>query len=513
VSGSVLDEAARALEQLRLGLPDLRPRARITHLGRVLRSGDGVAVAAGLDRPRAGELLDVCGVPARVESISGDAMRLVLLGASETVGPGAPVRRQGRILDVPVGLELLGRVIDPLGRPLDGGGPLATRRRVPVEQPPVPLVDREPVSRPLRTGVLVLDTMIPVGRGQRQLVVGDRATGKTEICLEILATQEDVIPIYVAIGRRGAEVATSVEQLAQAGALDRGLVLAADADDPPGLIHLAPYAAITIAEDLMLSGRDVLVVLDDLTTHAHVHRSLSLLLRRPVGREAFPADVFYAHARLLERACQLGERRGGGSLSVLPIVETQSGDLTAFIPTNIVSITDGQIRLDAALAAADQVPAVDVGLSVSRVGGKAQPAFLKRAAGQLKTDYAQFLELEVFARFGSRLESVAQRRVDWGRRVRRALRQDPGETLSWAETLGIALLLACPAVVDVPLTELRECLRRGLAAMRAEIPAAWRDLEQGRQPVPEYLVTLKEIAQRELAASVPAADAGEEGGA
>jgi len=453
VRSSALDEAARTLQELRVGLSELRPRAQVTHVGHVVRSGDGVAVAAGLE-----------------------------------------------ILEVPAGPELLGRVIDPLGRPLDGRGPLGTRRKVPVDRPPVPLAEREPVSRPLRTGVLVLDTMIPVGRGQRQLVVGDRATGKTELCLEILAAQEDVVPIYVAIGRRGAEVATNVEQLTQAGALERGLVMAADADEPPGLIHLAPYAAIAIAEDLMFSGRDVLVVLDDLTTHAHVHRSLALLLGRPVGREAYPADVFYAHARMLEQACQLGEARGGGSLTVLPIVETQSGDLSAFIPTNVVSITDGQIRLDAALAAANQIPAVDVGLSVSRVGGKAQPSFLKRAAGQLKTDYAQFLELEVFSRFGSRLESTAQQQVDWGRRVRQALRQDPGQSHSWAETLGLAMLLSCPQLVRAPLDQLRDCLQGALAVMRAEVPAAWRDLEGGKQPVPEYLVTLGNIARRVLEA-------------
>ncbi|MEZ6184068.1 MAG: F0F1 ATP synthase subunit alpha [Planctomycetota bacterium] len=491
---------AEALERLRRGLDRARPRVDLVRLGRVIRAGDGVALATGLDEPLAGELLDVNGVAARVDAITRDVMRLVLMGDPEQVEAGDPVRRLGRVLDVPAGPELIGRVVDPLGQPRDGQGPLRARRRVLVDGPPIALEEREPVSRPLRTGVFVLDTMIPVGRGQRQLIVGDRSTGKTELCLDVLAAQDpDMVAIYVAVGRRGAEVAANVEWLRAAGVLERGFVVTSDADDPLGLIHLAPYSATAMAEDLMRAGRDVLIVYDDLTTHAHVHRSLALLLGRPVGREAFPADVFFAHARLLERATQLGRASGGGSLTALPIVETQAGDLSAFVPTNIVSITDGQIRLDTALAAADQIPAVDVSLSVSRVGGKAQPQALKRVAGPLKNQYAQFLEFEVFARFGSRLESEAQQLIEWGRRVRRALRQERGEALGWAESVAQVLALNTDAVAQIPVDELDDALDRALAAMRERDPAAWSELEQGHLPPQAQLDAMKEAAQTALA--------------
>ena len=493
--------AQRALDVLRGHLPQLEPAVDLTRLGRVTRAGDGVALAIGLDRPRSGELLDISGVPARVEALEGQTMRLVLLGEPALVQAGAPVRRLGRVLDVPVGHELIGRVVDPLGRPRDGLGPLRTRRRVPVESPGSPLADREPVSRPLRTGVFVLDTMLPIGRGQRQLVVGDRATGKTELCLDILAAQSaDVVSIYVAIGRRGAEVATSVAWLREAGVLERGVVVASDADDPLGLIHLAPYSATAMAEDLMRAGRDVLIVYDDLTSHAHAHRSLALLLGRPVGREAYPANVFFAHARLLERATQLGQAAGGGSLTALPIVETQAGDLSAFVPTNIVSITDGQIRLDTGLAAANQTPAVDVGLSVSRVGGKAQPAALKRLAGPLKNRYAQFLEFEVFARFGTRLEDQAQELIEWGRRVRVALRQGRGEALTWAEAVTRILTLNAKAIADVEPDEIAAALEETQAALREADAEAWRELERGKALTPAQLLAYQACAERTLAA-------------
>lgn len=496
--------AQRALDLLRSQLPRLEPEVGLTRLGRVTRAGDGVALAVGLERPLAGELLDVAGVPARVEALEGETMRLVLLGEPDRVHAGAPVRRLGRVLDVPAGPELIGRVVDPLGRPRDGLGPLLTRRRVPVESPGSPLIDREPVSRPLRTGVFVLDTMLPIGRGQRQLVVGDRATGKTELCLDILAAQgPDVVSIYVAVGRRGAEVATTVAWLREAGVLERGFVVAADADDPLGLIHLSPYSATAMAEDLMRAGRDVLIVYDDLSSHAHAHRSLALLLGRPVGREAYPANVFFAHARLLERATQLGRASGGGSLTALPIVETQAGDLAAFVPTNIVSITDGQIRLDAGLSAANQTPAVDVGLSVSRVGGKAQPAALKRLAGPLKNRYAQFLEFEVFARFGSRLEDRAQELIEWGRRVRVALCQGRGEALTWAEAVTRILALDAKAIGEVELSEVADALSETQAALRVAEPEAWAELERGKPLTPDQLESFRAHAERALSRRRP----------
>lgn len=443
---------AGALETVRDHLPQLRPRARLSRIGRIVEVGDGVATIHGLQRPVAGELIEVGGVAALAEELREDEVRAVLLGSSLGIEVGMTARPLGRELEVPAGFELIGRVIDPLGHPLDGRGPLSGRHRIPVERDPIPLLDREPVSRPLRTGVFTLDTMLPIGRGQRQLVIGDRSTGKTELCLDILvAAADDIVPIYVAIGRRGSETAAHLKWLRDRGMFEHGFAVVTDADDPIGLIHLTPYAATAMAEDLALRGHDVVVVYDDLTHHAHTHRTMALLLGRPVGREAHPVDVFYAHARMLERATQLGDARGNGSLTAFPIVETQAGDLTAYIPTNLVSITDGQIRLDLSLVAADIMPAVDVGLSVSRVGGKAQPELLRKLAGTFKNRYAQFLELESFARFGTRLEASAQRVIDWGRRVRQVLRQGRGQPRSWSWTTAALLVVQHEHFTRIPL--------------------------------------------------------------
>lgn len=502
---SLRDAAEATLSGLRERLSGLHPRVRVAHVGRIVEVGDGVATATGLDEPVAGELLDVAGVPARADVVARDVLRLVLLGAG-VVEAGAPVRRQGRVLDVPAGEALIGRIVDAVGRPLDGEGPLHATRRVVVDGPPLPLREREPVSRPLHTGIFVVDTMIPVGRGQRQLVIGDRSTGKSELCLDILAAQgPDVIGVYVGIGRRGAEVSGHLAGLRQAGFFRRGFAVIAASDAPIGLVHLAPYTAFAIAEDLMLQGRDVLVVLDDLTTHAHAHRTLALLLGRPVGREAFPVDVFYAHARLLERATQLGARRGGGSLTALPIVETQSGDLAAYIPTNLVSITDGQIRTDVALVARHQNPAVDVGLSVSRVGGKAQPEVLRRIVGRVKNDYAQFLELENFTRFGAQLEASTQRVIAWGVRTRAMLAQDRGRPVGWDEAIVRLLALGCPEVVDVPLPAIREAGERALARCREQMPEAMRRLVSGRDVSAEELAALRGHVAAAITPLLPAA--------
>jgi F-type H+-transporting ATPase subunit alpha len=473
-------EARQVLAHLRAGVDNLSPEARVARLGRIVEAGDGVATAVGLERPVAGELLDVNGIPAQAEMVSEDKVRLVLFGAGEKVEAGAPVRRTGRVLDVPAGIGLVGRVVDPLGRPLDRRGPVDTRRRVPIEGESAKLVDREPVGRPLCTGIFVVDTMIPIGRGQRQLIVGDRSTGKTELCLDILAAlEEDVVGVYVGIGRRGADTAGNIDWLERHGFFERGFAVIADADQPVGLVQLVPYAAMAMAEELMNQGRDVVIVFDDLTAHAHAHRTLALLLGRPVGREAYPVDVFYAHARVLERAAQLGKRRGGGSLTALPIIESQAGDLTAYIPTNLVSITDGQVRLDAALMAEGQTPAVDVGLSVSRVGGKAQPKLVRKLAGQFKNHYAQFLELETFTRFGARVEANAQRVIDWGRRVRLALRQRRAKPLSWGESVATLLVLDDPRFVEIPLESLPVVLEAVRDTMRGRHADMWARLEVG----------------------------------
>lgn len=492
-------EARGALEALQGTLGLLRPRAQVVRIGRVTQAADGVATVRGLERARQGELLDVAGVPARVEAIAADEARVVLLGPQHRVEAGQRVRRRGNPLDVPVGSALFGRVLDPLGRPLDGCGPLPAGPRALIDGVSAPLADRAGVARPLRTGAFVVDTLIPIGRGQRQLVIGDQSTGKTELCLELLAAQgQDVVGVYVAIGQRCSQLATHVDWLRKRGALEHGFVVAAHADAPLGLIHLAPYSACTMAEHLMAQGHDVVIVFDDLTTHAHAHRTLALLLGRPVGREAFPVDVFYAHARLLERACQLGRRCGGGSLTALPIVETQAGDLTGYVPTNLVSITDGQIRLDAGLASAGQIPAVDVGLSVSRVGGKAQPAPLKQLAGRVKNDYAQFLELEIFTRLGTRLEESAQRVIDRGRRVRAALKQSPGSPLSWTGTTLRVALLQTEEILDVPVSAVASALADAVTRMHRHDPDAAVELEAGRLLDPDRMTALIEVGRRAL---------------
>jgi F-type H+-transporting ATPase subunit alpha len=499
--------AREALDELRERLPALGPATITARVGRITAVADGVATAVDLHQLFAGELVEAGGVLAVAEDLHEDHARLVLLSATHGVEAGHAARRLGRVVDVPAGPELVGRVVDPLGRPLDGLGRVLARRRVRVEGSPTPLAEREPVSRPLRTGVFAVDTMIPIGRGQRQLVIGDRSTGKTELCLDILAgLDEDTIGVYVAIGRRGSDTAAHVQWLRDAGLLRHGFAMVTDADDPVGLVHLAPYAATAMAEELTEQGRDVVVVYDDLTTHANAHRTLALLMGRPVGREAHPVDVFYAHARLLERATQLGAARGGGSLTAFPIVETQAGDLTGYIPTNLVSITDGQIRLDAGLAAADLMPAVDVALSVSRVGGKAQPLHLRRLSGSFKNRYAQFLELESFARFGTRLEASAQAVVDWGRRVRRALRQGRGVSHGWEDTVARLLVVQAEGFERLPMERVDALIEQACAQLRGD-PALAAAALDATEVDPAHLDGMRQAGNRVLASLQPGASA------
>ncbi|MCX4244902.1 F0F1 ATP synthase subunit alpha [Paraliomyxa miuraensis] len=488
--------ARHALDALRDCLPTLEPITVSARVGHITTVADGVATAVALDQPFAGELVDVDGVLGVAEDVREQHTRLVLLGDVDGVEAGDSVRPLGRPVDVPAGPELIGRVVDPLGRTLDGRGRLHTRRRLRAEGLPTPLIEREPVSRPLRTGVFSIDTMLPIGRGQRQLVIGDRSTGKTELCLDILAGLDaDTIGVYVAIGRRSSDAAAHIRWLRDEGFFQHGFAVVTDADDPVGLIHLAPYAATAMAEELAERGHDVVVVYDDLTTHAHAHRTLALLMGRPVGREAHPVDVFYAHARLLERATQLGPARGGGSITAFPIVETQAGDLTGYIPTNLVSITDGQIRLDAGLVAADLVPAVDVGMSVSRVGGKAQLPLLRRLSGSFKNRYAQFLELESFARFGTRLEASAQAVVDWGRRVRRALRQGRGVSRSWEDTVARLLAVQAEGFARLPTDDVDALIERACEQIRRH-PAFGTALVDAPSVDPVVLEGLRRAADR-----------------
>jgi len=413
------------LPEARQRLDALGVRPSFESVGRIESVGDGIARVSGLPEARADELLLFPGgVPGLAVDLDG-TIGCILLGEDRHLSAGATVHGTGAVVRVPVGDALPGRVLDPLGRPLDGGPPVAADRLEPVERPAPAIADRAAVTEPLLTGTAVIDAMFPLGRGQRELLIGDRATGKTAIAVDAILNQTDgdVVSVYVAVGQKASGVRAVVEAVRSAGALARTLFVIAPADAPPGLQWLAPYAGFTMAEHFRDSGRHALVIVDDLTKHAAVHRQLSLLLRRPPGREAYPGDVFYLHARLLERAAKLAPHKGGGSLTALPIAETQAGNLSAYIPTNLISITDGQVCLDAKLFHEGQKPAVDIGRSVSRVGGKAQPPALRALAEPLRLDYAQFLELEVFTRFGGMVDERTRAAVAHGRRVRALLAQ------------------------------------------------------------------------------------------
>ena len=450
---------------------------RLARFGRVVRAGDGVAAVEGLPDTRLDELLEIeGGVAAQAVDLGETTVGCVLLGDAAAVAAGRIVRGTGDVIRVPAGEALLGRVVDALGRPLDGGGAIAPASTVPVERPAPSIVDRALVDRPLATGVLIIDAAIPLGRGQRELIIGDRGTGKTAIAVDTIINQRatDVICLYAAIGQKASSVARVIDAVRRFGAPERCIFVVGEADAAPGLQWLTPYAACSIAEHFMEAGRDVLLVLDDLTKHAAVHRELSLLLRRPPGREAYPGDIFYIHSRLLERAAKLAPERGGGSLTALPIAETQAGNLSAYIPTNLISITDGQIYLDPTLFYENQKPAIDVGKSVSRVGGKAQAAALKPLADSLRLEYAQFLELEVFTRFGTLVDERTRRVIEHGRRIRAVFTQPQYQPLSTAEQTALLLALAERLLDDVPLERVgifRERLHEWLAARAPEVLA------------------------------------------
>ncbi len=400
----------------------------------------------------------------------------MLLGGTSAISSGSIVHGTGEVARVPVGEALLGRIVDALGAPLDGGGPLEATSFAPVEQPAPAIVDRSLVTRPIATGLLVVDAMIPLGRGQRELIIGDRSTGKTAIAVDTIINQRssDVICVYASIGQKASSVAQVIEAVRRYGTPQRCLFVIGEANAPPGLQWLTPYAACSMAEYFMERGRDVLLVVDDLTKHAAAYRQLSLLLRRPPGREAYPGDIFYIHSRLLERAAKLSPERGGGSLTALPIAETQAGNISAYIPTNLISITDGQIYLDPSLFYEDQKPAVDVGKSVSRVGGKTQAPVLKALSQSLRLEYAQFLELEVFTRFGTMVDERTRKVIEHGRRIRAALAQRQFEPLSLGEQVAFLCALSDGVLDGLPLDRVgafREALGPWLGEKMPEIPA------------------------------------------
>ncbi len=469
---TVFDTAFSGISEVREAFaPQLRPR----EVGTITSVATGIAKVSGLPGVGFEELVTFPGdVPGIAFNVDEDEIGIVLLGEYSHLHAGDEVERTGRVMDVAVGEALLGRVIDPLGRPLDAHGSLACNERLPIERPATPIMDRSPVTVPLQTGLKVIDALIPVGHGQRELILGDRRTGKTAIAIDTILNQRgrNVVCVYCAIGQRASAVAKAVATLREKGAMDYTVVVVTEGNDPPGLAYIAPYAATSIAEHFMESGRDVLIVYDDLTHHARAYRELSLLLRRPPGREAFPGDIFYIHSRLLERATHLRKELGGGSLTALPIIETEAQNISAYIPTNLISITDGQIYLSPSLFELGVLPAVDVGKSVSRVGGKAQLAAYRAVTGDLKLAYAQFEERETFSRFGARLDKEARKIIEHGRRIRACLEQPEFAPVSVPEQITILLALSAELFDNVPLERMKDAdraVREAALKMPAEV--------------------------------------------
>ncbi|TNJ38202.1 alternate F1F0 ATPase, F1 subunit alpha [Chlorobaculum thiosulfatiphilum] len=452
-SGHPLDKALESVRQARVGWS---AELALVEEGVVTTVLNGIVKIDGLPGVGYEELVqfhdNLYGIAFNIDP---GEVGVVLLGDYARIRTGERAWRTGRVTDVPVGEALIGRVIDPLGQPLDELGPIRTTQRLPI-------MDRDPVTVPLQTGIKVIDAIVPVGRGQRELILGDRQTGKTSVALSAMINQRgnEVLCIYCAIGQKAASVAKAVAMLRERGALEHSIVVVTEGNDPPGLQYIAPYAATSIAEYFMQQGRDVLIVYDDLTNHARAYRELSLLLKRPPGREAFPGDIFYIHSRLLERATHLRRELGGGSLTALPIIETEAQNIAAYIPTNLISITDGQLYLSPTLFELGILPAVDIGKSVSRVGGKAQLAAYRSVTGSLKLAYAQFEELENFARFGTRLDEASRTIIEHGQRIRECFKQDEFDVLSLSEQMLVLLALTGGGFEQIALEKMREAMEQ-----------------------------------------------------
>ncbi len=431
---------------------------KVSDVGTVIQIGDGIARAHGLDNVMAGELVEFSnGVMGMAQNLEENNVGIIILGPFSDIREGDEVRRTGRIMEVPVGQELVGRVVNSLGQPVDGLGPIATTKTRPIESGAPGVMDRKSVHEPLQTGIKAIDALVPIGRGQRELIIGDRQTGKTSVAIDTILNQkdQDMVCIYVAIGQKESTVRNAVETLRKHGALDYTIVVTASAASPAPMLFLAPYAGITMGEEFMHNGKHVLVVYDDLSKQASAYRELSLLLRRPPGREAFPGDVFYLHSRLLERAAKLSDAKGGGSITALPFVETQAGDISAYIPTNVISITDGQIFLQSDLFFSGVRPAINAGLSVSRVGGSAQIKAMKKVSGTLRLDLAAYRELEAFAQFGSDLDAATQAKLNRGARTVEVLKQDLNKPLKVEKQVMILYALTKGHLDDIPVTDVR----------------------------------------------------------
>lgn len=464
-------------------------------VGTVVEVGDGIARIYGLAGVAYNELLEFPhGIMGLAFNLEEDSVGAVVLGDCSRIKEGDEVKATGRIIEVPVGPELIGRVVDPLGRPRDGKGPIRAVRTRPVERVAPNVTKREPVNTPLMTGIKAIDSMTPIGRGQRELIIGDRFTGKSAIAIDTIIAQkgQNVICIYVAIGQKTAKVASVVDTLERYGAMEHTIVVTADSSDPAPLQYLAPYAGCAMGEEFLEQGKDALVVYDDLYKHAWAYRQLSLLLRRPPGREAYPGDVFYLHSRLLERACKLAPEYGGGSLTALPIMETQAGDVSAYIPTNVISITDGQIYLEPDLFNAGVRPAINVGLSVSRVGGAAQRKAMRQVAGRLRLDLAQFRELEAFAKFGTEeLDKATRAQLERGKRAVEVLKQPQYSPLSLGKQVMIFYALNSGYLDDVPLDRISSWEENFYKFMDANHPEVERRINEEMELTPELEEALK----------------------
>lgn len=439
-------------------LANYQNQVSVEETGTVTYVGDGVARADGLENVMAGELLEFSnGVYGMAQNLESNDVGIVILGDFSGIREGDTVKRTGRIMEVPVGDELLGRVVDPLGRPIDGLGEIKTTKTRPIERKAPGVMERKSVSVPLQTGIKVIDALVPIGRGQRELIIGDRKTGKTAIALDTIINQkdQDVICIYVAIGQKESTVRANVETLRRYGALDYTIVVSASASNPAPMLYIAPYAGAAMGEEFMFGGKDVLIIYDDLSKQADAYRELSLILRRPPGREAYPGDIFYTHSRLLERAARLSDDLGGGSMTALPIIQTQAGDVSAYIPTNVISITDGQIFLDSDEFYAGQRPAIDAGTSVSRVGGDAQVKAMKKVAGTLRLDIASYNELASFAQFGSDLDEATQAKLARGQRTMEVLKQGLHEPQTVSQQVVTLFALSHGFIDKIPLADVQ----------------------------------------------------------
>ena len=490
-------------KSLREKIAQLEATEGLEDAGVVIRVGDGVAWVHGLSKAGYSEVLEIETDGGTVEAFAlnlmEDEIGAVILGGEEKVKAGASVRRKGAVLDVPVGEELLGRVVDPLGRPLDGGPAIKTKQRGLIERPAIGVMGRKSVHEPLMTGIMSIDAMFPIGRGQRELIIGDRQTGKTAIAIDTMINQArqktGVVNVYVAIGQKLSKIARLVDRLKEEGVMEQTIVVATSPSDAASLLYLAPYAGTAMGEYFRDNGGHALMIYDDLTKHAVAYRQMSLLLRRPPGREAYPGDVFYLHSRLLERSAKLSDELGAGSLTALPIIETQAGDISAYIPTNVISITDGQIFLETDLFYQGIRPAISAGLSVSRVGGAAQTKAVKSVGGNLKLGLSQFRELASFAQFGSDLDDATKAQIDRGQRLTELLKQPQYQPMSvWEQFVSIHAVTS-GAFDNVPVAKIKEAQAALLTQLWKNNKDAMRELNKGAKPTDEQLKVIDEATQ------------------